>query len=288
MPGIVVLGDLNADIIVEMNPSLERGVTPSYIRIEAGGSAGNFARSAARLGAHIRFIGCVGQDLIGDALIRSLKQRGIETHIQRGRTATGAIATLIQPEGTLRAFCSPGANAELTPAWITERLFCDVDHLHLSGYAFLLSTQREAAKKAIACAKEAALTISVDPPSGELLEKFPVLTFLDTVGDADWIFPNLEEGRILTGKETPEEIVVALAESFPVGALTLGEDGSLSWAGTLRDHSRTEPLTDAETTGAGDAFAAGFVVRYLETEELHEANRCGIEAAHAFLKARAN
>ena len=288
MPDIVVLGDLNLDMVVEAHTLLDRGVTPSCIWIEAGGSAGNFARSAARLGAHIRSIGCVGADFVGDALIRSLQDHGIETHIQRVCTATGAITTLIQPEGPPRTFCSPGANAELTPAWVTERLFCDVDHLHLSGYAFLSSTQREAAKKAIACAKEAALTISVDPPPVNQIQTFGATRFLEEIAPVEWLFPNLGEGRTLTGKETPEEIVAALSKTLPIGALTLGEDGALAWAGTSQDRCWTEPLTGVETTGAGDAFAAGFVVRYLETEDLHAANRCGNEVAHELLKARIN
>ena len=84
MSRIVVLGDLNLDVLATLPESfsLEKEVRTS-VRTVPGGSAGRFARIAAREGAEVTFIGCVGDDLAGELLIRSLKGENIQPHVKR-------------------------------------------------------------------------------------------------------------------------------------------------------------------------------------------------------------
>ncbi|RLF47611.1 MAG: hypothetical protein DRN10_03640, partial [Thermoplasmata archaeon] len=84
----------------------------------------------------------------------------------------------------------------------------------------------------------------------------------------------------------PDEIVTALAARFPVGTLTLGPDGSLAWAEGSRDRVKGNPIEDVDTTGAGDAFAAGFVVSYLSEQDLGRANRRGTAVSRSLLQSR--
>ena len=286
MSRIVVLGDLNLDILATLPEALpSEGEVRSPIQVMPGGSAGNFARSAARKGAEVTFIGCVGNDLVGDLLVRSLQVRGIDTRVKRVDQQSGTILSLVKEDGKTM-ICSRGANDGLDSTWIEEGFFVNADHLHLSGYSFLTSTQRSATHRAIEIARSLDLTISIDPPPANLIRNFGVPAFRAEISIADFIFPNLDEGRALSGKEGEESIVDALAESFPLGALTLGETGSIAWHGKERDRYVSDPIAAIDATGAGDAFAAGFVASYLKDHDLTCANQQGNKAALRVLKGR--
>ncbi len=286
MSRIVVLGDLNLDVRAELPAAFPwGGEQRTTVEAVPGGSAGNFARTAAREGAAVVFIGCVGDDLAGDLLVRSLETLGVEACVKRAALPTGTIVSLwTGAERTI--LCSRGANDGLDALWITEDPFRGADHLHLSGYSFLSPSQRAAARRAIAIARSRGMTISVDPPPANLVREFGVAAFLEELEAVDWLFPNVEEGKALTGESDREGIVNALAKGFSVGSLTLGKDGSLAWRGEERARFASEPLEVVDTTGAGDAFAAGFVVACLTGASLSEANRRGNEAAARSLKPR--
>lgn len=96
----------------------------------------------------------------------------------------------------------------------------------------------------------------------------------------------MREGKLLSGEETPEEVVTALAKKFTTGALTLGGEGSLAWCRDERDRCQIDSIEAADTTGAGDAFAAGFVVTYLKSRDLSAANRRGNEVAYRVLRGK--
>ena len=279
MTRILVLGDLNLDVRVGLPEDTPWGEeVRTMVEAVPGGSAGSFARAARGEGAEILFIGCVGDDLIGDLLIRSLETAGIEVHVKRVAVPSGTVLALWR--GTERTmFCSRGANDGLDGAWIEESLFRGAAHLHVSGYAFLSSSQRAAARRAIRLAREGRMTVSVDPPPASLIRSFGLEAFREELASVDWIFPNLDEGRALSGEDEPAQIVDSLARSFAVGALTLAEDGSLVWSGSERAQGRVTPLKAVDTTGAGDAFAAGFVTSYLRSSNLQEAVTRGSEAA---------
>lgn len=286
MSRIVVLGDLNLDILATLPEALpKKGEVRSPIQVMPGGSAGNFARAAAREGTEVTFIGCVGKDFVGDLLVGSLQAQGIDTRVKRVDRQSGTILSLAKKEGKTM-ICSRGANDGLDFTWIEEGFFVNADHLHLSGYSFLSPAQRGATRRAISIARSLDLTISIDPPPANLIQNFGVSAFLAEISTADFIFPNFDEGRALSGKEGEESIVDALAERFPLGALTLGEAGSLAWYGKERDRYVSHPITAIDATGAGDAFAAGFVVSYLKDHDLTRANQRGNRATLQILTER--
>jgi sugar/nucleoside kinase (ribokinase family) len=286
MSRIAVLGDLNLDILAILSkelPSEEEVRSP--VQVMPGGSAGNFARAAAHAGAEVTFIGCVGNDFVGDLLLRSLQIQGIDTRVKRVNRQSGTILSLAQ-EGGKTMICSRGANDGLDSTWIEEGFFVNADHLHLSGYSFLSTAQRGATRRAIEIARSLDLTISIDPPPANLIRNFGVPAFLAEISIADFIFPNLYEGMILSGKEGEESIVDALAELFPIGVLTLGKEGSLAWHGKERNRYVSHPIAAIDATGAGDALAAGFVVSYLENNDLERANQQGNKTALQILTER--
>ncbi len=283
MSRIVVLGDLNLDVLAEGPEGIPvGGEVRTLVQAEPGGSAGRFASIAAREGAAVTFIGCVGNDLVGDLLIRSLQDEGVTPHVMQVDAPTGTIVSLAQ--GSERTMlCSRGANDGIETSWVKEECFRGANDLHLSGYTFLSHSQQKATHRAIEIARAFGMKISIDPPPANLIRAFGVDRFLHEIAGLDWLFPNLDEGKTLSGEEMPEEIVGVLGESFCVGALTLGEKGSLAWKGDERDRRETEEMASADSTGAGDAFAAGFVVAYLESGSLAFANRRGNATAHRLL-----
>jgi len=287
MNHIVVLGDINLDVLASVpSPLPANGEVRTSVRVEAGGSAASFSRVAATLGEAVGFIGCVGDDLVGEILVESLKRSGVIPHVQRFPTISGTIVSLNR-DGGKTMLCSRGANDRIDPSFIDEKWFDGADHLHISGYAFLSESQRAAARRAIMIAQAREMSISVDPPPANLISIYGVKRFLDETGRARIIFPNLEEGRIITGEESPEAIVDSLNILFPIGALTLGREGSIAWDGKERSLNHAEEISGVDPTGAGDAFAAGFIVSYLKDGDVDQANREGMAVAHNHLLQRA-
>jgi len=162
-------------------------------------------------------------------------RRFFTLHIRRWLdSSTGTIVALQYGEKSTM-FCSRGANDDLDPSWIREDFFHDANHLHLSGYSFLFPAQLPAIQKAMRIAQRKGISISVSPPPANLIHSFGVTRFLEAIANVNFIFPNLKEGKLLSGKETPEEIVTTLAETFAAGALTLEGKGSRAWRGDERD-----------------------------------------------------
>jgi len=283
MTRIVVLGDLNLDIHAHLPGALAPGdEVRDIITVRPGGSAGTFARLAAQLGASVSFIGAVGEDLVGDLLEGSLVKAGVTPNLRRTSLASGAVLA-IQQEDERSMVCSRGANDGLNEDWVSEILLEGDDHLHVSGYSLLSDVQRRAAIRAFAIADDFSMTISIDPPPASLIRTFGVKRFLDLLPDRLWLFPNLSEGQVLSGRLDAYEVVDVLSHRFPVGALTLGTDGAIAWRGTSHHFQQSEQLGPVDTTGAGDVYAASFVTEFLLSGNIEQANDRACKAACSML-----
>jgi ribokinase len=125
------------------------------------------------------------------------------------------------------------------------------------GYALLREGSREAARTAIARAKAAGMTVSVDPSSAALLSP----QFLDLAEGAALLLPNADEAAALTGARDPAKAARKLAKRFPEVVVKLGEEGVL-WVNGEDEVDVPAAVSRAgtlDTTGAGDAFAAGLL-----------------------------
>jgi len=285
MTRIVVVGDLNLDIFIDRFALLPGNEARGAVRTEVGGSAATFARVAAAHGAGVTFVGAVGRDAAGEVLVRSLESAGVYVEVTHDRRPTGAVVAI--RDGNERSMiCSRGANDALSTDAIHPGLFERADHLHISGYAMISLAQRPAARRAVAHARERGISISLDPPPANLIRSFGVDAFWSEIAAVDWVFPNESEAFLLAGRREDSAVVDALAMRFAAGSVTLGARGALAWCGNERDCASVEALYDVDSTGAGDAYAAGFVVALLETGDLRLANRSGCAAAGDLLGRR--
>jgi sugar/nucleoside kinase (ribokinase family) len=120
------------------------------------------------------------------------------------------------------------------------------------------------------------MTVSVDPSSVPLLGSVGPVRFLEWTRGADLLFPNLTEGSVLTGEEDPDRIIEKLLPYYPAVVLKLGPDGAVyADAGGDRLREPAVPVGVEDTTGAGDAFSAGFLAAWLDGRPPAEALRRG-------------
>ena len=246
------------------------------IRVSAGGSGANAAAWLARSGVETRFVGRVGDDVFGRFLQGEMERSGVGSHLARDpELATGKVFVLVDGEGERTMITDRGAGEALSPDDLPEALF-GAGHLHLSGYTLSGGSRRETALTALRLARGARMTVSVDPSSVPLLRSVGPDRFLQWTRGADLLFPNLTEGENLTGEAEPGRILEKLLPHYPAVVLKLGPEGALYADGAgepLRVPAAAVRVED--TTGAGDAFSAGFLAAWLAGGAPAEALRRG-------------
>ncbi|TCC48925.1 sugar kinase [Kribbella capetownensis] len=266
---LVCIGDLVEDVVVWSEGALRTGTDNSaQIRRGRGGGASNVAVFASSLGTPVRFIGRVGDDTAGEALVRELALAGVDAKVQRqGRT--GTIVILVDAAGERTMFPDRGAAAEL--ADVPDSWISGAAAVHLSAYSLTgpsLPVLRRAAE--IARAENAILTI--DASSVALIDSIGPGTFRSLIGalQPTYIFANGIEADLGSLRE--------LARSSTTVVVKNGVEPTEVHADGNKSASVQVPAIDEvrDTTGAGDAFAAGFLSAVLSHAEVVDA----VEAGH--------
>lgn len=280
VPEVVIIGDIITDIIAHQTEPLVRASdTRTEISIRAGGSAGNLAAWLAREGLTVHFIGRVGRDPFGLYHRQELEKAGVKPHLSFDpELTTGTIVALVDYATGERHFLTDrGANRNLAAADVPWELFRPENCFHLSGYSLLEAGTRQVALEALACARPAGMRLSVDPSSTSLLREVGPEKFLDWTRGAHICFPNLDEGRLLSGEDNPASIAAFLTNYYGEVVLKLGPDGAL-WAKEGQPVITVPALACkvVDSTGAGDAFCAGFLGQWLWGASPHEALLTGI------------
>jgi sugar/nucleoside kinase (ribokinase family) len=260
---IVVLGDVMVDVLTRLSAPLAPGSdAPAVIRFHGGGSAANTAAWLAEAGAEPVLVGRVGDDERGRGALKDLQAAGVETALAVDHDRpTGACVVLVGPDGERTMAPDAGANDALTDSDLADELLASAEHLHVAGYALLRPGSRSAARAAISRALSHGMSVSVDPSSAALLSP----DFLDHAEGAGLLLPNVEEARMLSGEADPERAARALATRFDEVVVTLGADGALWTDGREMVRSEVMPVeATVDSTGAGDAFAAGLLTARLD------------------------
>jgi sugar/nucleoside kinase (ribokinase family) len=260
---VVVVGDVATDVVVVLaGDPAPRSDRPASIVTRGGGAAANVAAHLARLGTAVELAGCVGNDPAGAGLAAELTAAGVRTALRVvPGVPTGTVVSLVERDGQRSMLADRGANLELADGDVPPPR--PGGHLYVSGYTLLDPRPRTAGLRALRDAVAAGCTVSVDPASTGPLARYGVDRWLADTAGATLLLPNAEEARLLTGCRDPEDAARALAARYPVVTVKLGPDGALWASGDVLVHRPAHPTTVVDTTGAGDAFAAGLLAVWL-------------------------
>jgi len=275
MTGIVVVGDAGLDVVAQHDKPLPHGGDArARIRFTGGGSGANTALWLRSLGADTTLVARIGNDPGGRLIQAELEAAGVRCAFAvDAETATCCVVVLVDASGQRSMLADRGANQRFSPEDVEAAALAGASHLHLSGYVLLDPPSRPAGLAALAAAREAGLTTSVDPQAAAHITD--PAAFLDDIRGTDLLMPNTEELVALTGSADPVSAKELLGA---VGAVvvTAGLEGA-SWVDG--DGVTTVPAVEAEcvdSTGAGDAFDAGVLTSWLAGKSTVDTLRTGV------------
>ncbi|MCW2750867.1 MAG: ribokinase [Aeromicrobium sp.] len=284
---ILVVGDLVDDIGVRplglINPASD---TVSEIRMTPGGSAANVAAWLGHLGSHVRFVGRCGAEGVARH-VAALEAYGVNARISGDPILPTATIVLTLDDAADRTmYVDRAANTTLTSADLTADIWADVIWLHLTGYSFFDDGVRPIVLDLVDEAKRRNVFVSVDPSSLGFLESVGRETFLSWIAGVDLLFPNLDEGRYLADADDPDDIAAVLQGRVAHLVVKLGELGVRHYGGGGITVAPAHPAQVVDTTGAGDAFCAGFLHGVALTRSVEESITTGLAAAAKCVAAR--
>lgn len=272
------LGDLVEDIVVWLDEPLAIGTDAagSIIRTR-GGSAANVASAAAHLGrVPVRYLGCLGPDATGDGLVAGLQQSGVDVRVQR-RGRTGTILVLVDPDGERSMV--PDRGAALLLETVDDAWLDGLTLLHAPAYGFCGEPISTTVLDALRRARERGITTSIDASSVGALRGYGRDRIRGLLSDLapDHLLANADEAEFL-GVEEPgflEHTTVVVKH---------GAQPTVALVGGRRLEVPVTPVDDVrDTTGAGDAFAAGYLSAVVDGADVREACEVGNRLAAAAL-----
>jgi ribokinase len=280
MTRLVVLGDVMVDVVCRLDGPIALGSdAPGRIEFGYGGSGANVAAWAAvaqGAGAPPVLAGRIGADERGRAAEEELRATGVDTRLAVDpELPTGTCVVLVGPDGERSMVPDSGANDRLAEGDLPDEVLVKGAHLHLTGYTLVRDGSRPAGRAAIARARERGMSVSVDPSSAALLSP----AFMDELAGVRLLMPNAEEAAVLSGEDDAERAALVLARRISEIVVTLGSAGALWTDGQRVIQASAESAAPLDTTGAGDAFAAGFLVARLSGAGPEEALRAGCRLA---------
>jgi sugar/nucleoside kinase (ribokinase family) len=267
-PHLVALGDLLLDVVVTSSRPLEAGSdVPGRLAFRRGGSAANVSAAFVRAGGRASLITSLGSDAWADRLLRSLRAEGVRVHASRRSGPSGRLAAFVDARGE-RSFVTERSAADdlratdIEPLWLRS-----ADVVHVPAYSLLAGPIVEAATRAAALGHDEGALVSTDLSSGAFLRALgPARVRARLIRlDPDVLFANRDEAGALLGRGGRR----AWAGLLEVAPLVVVKDGArgcrVLWRRAGPEVVRgldvaAQPLGRIDSTGAGDAFAAGFLL----------------------------
>ena len=268
---IICFGALNVDRLHKVN-RIAREDEESYItdlKEVPGGSAANTAVGLARLGLKIGFIGKVSDDREGNLLVEDFKKEGVDTNgivVLRG-DRSGVVVGFIDREGERALYVDPGVNDSLQFEDIDLKYARNTEFLHLTS--FVGETPLKAQKNLVRVLSD--VRVSFDP--GELYTRRGLTSLQPMVKRSTVLFLNRNEMKVLTGEGYEKGTKILVKKGAAIVAVKLGKKGCYVTDGKEKHLVEPYDVEVVDTTGAGDAFCAGFLYGMMKNKDLHECGR---------------
>lgn len=263
-PGpVVVVGDLMVDVVAVAGGPLQPGSdVAAEVSWSGGGAGANVAAWLAREGVAVTLAARVGDDAPGREAVAALRAAGVEPAVTHDLAApTGTCVVLVAPGGERTMLPDRGANLALAPGDLPAAAFTPGGHLHLSGYVLLHPGCRPAGLAALRLARRAGMTVSVDPASAAPLRACGPARVLEWADGAGVVLAQRTGGRGAHGPGGSGGCGAGAERHADEVVVTLGAGGAL-WTDGSALHRVPAAVPDrpvVDTTGAGDAFAAGWI-----------------------------
>jgi sugar/nucleoside kinase (ribokinase family) len=247
----------------------------------SGGSAGNTCAVAAALGARVAYLGKVADDQLGEVFAHDMGAIGVHFPSTRltGGAPTARCLVLVTPDGQRTMNTYLGACVTFGEDDVDEELIAAASVTYLEGYLFDPPAAQAAFRRAAAAAHRAGRQVALSLSDAFCVDRHRT-AFRDLVsGHVDILFANETEITSLYEKNTFEEAAEAARAEVALAALTRSEAGSVILRGTETVAIAAEPAKLVDTTGAGDAYAAGFLAGWTAGRPLPACGRMGSLAA---------
>jgi len=260
------------DVTAVVGAPIKQGVeTRAVISAQGGGAAANVASWLAVNGTDAHLIARVGDDAAGRTVLSELDQYGVlHTNTVIPGAKTGVVIVLVDALGERTMFPDSGANSGLSLADLPS--LDGFTAVYLSGYPLVNPQSRDGALDILRTVKAHGLPVIFDPSTVGVLLEVGLNLVREWLALVDIVVLNEEEAHFLSGKQNPIDAAAQLLELTPLVVIKRGGNGALAQA---RGSALVQiPALDAEvvdTTGAGDAFAAGFIQAWSQDQDLTKA-----------------
>ena len=264
---ILLMGDLNIDTVLPVPefPVPGRDGLASQMNVAIGGAVVNTAFVLDNLSQKTALLGCVGEDVWADKIRQDLVKTKISTKdiVSKAEYASGLTFIIVTPDGERTMFSYRGANTRLSPEDIQESIFQNAGMLHLSGYAFLESPQKESAWAAVKLARENHIPVSLDTGLDPVVRNPDDLQRL--LSELTICITGKQEISVLfKGKTLDEAAEEMISKGIQIVAVKMGERGCVVYSPEEKFTYPSFSINVVDTTGAGDSFTAGLLYCWMK------------------------
>ena len=277
---VLCIGDVMLDVVVVLQSPINYGEdTPSKITTHGGGAAGNVASWIAHAGTSASIVARIGNDSAGAAITSEFEDLGVDySSLRKTSDATGVVVVVVDKKGERTMFPETGANSGLVVTDMPDLV--GFDAAYISGYALLNPLSRPGVLAMIDAIKSAGLPIFYDTVTVGAMKEVDRALIQSWLPLMDYVLPNEEEALYVANAPDIDSALTKLLELCPAVIIKRGAGGAVAQErGGNRIDVDAIKTDVADTTGAGDSFAGGFIAAKISGSDLTASLKAGVTLA---------